>query len=82
MVTRSCANRVGYKRNVCIGSGVVVIDVAVAHTQVIVCLAAISTDGLAQSFAYSTDAYAVLDVRLAACLVMVSAAVAVVAVDC
>ena len=53
-----------------------------AHTQVIVCLAAISTDGLAQSSAYSTDAYAVLEVRIAACLLLVSAAVAVVAVDC
>ena len=46
------------------------------------CLAAISNDGLAQCSAYSTDAYAVLDLRIAGCLLLVSAAVAVVAVDC
>ena len=39
------------------------------------CLAAVSNDGLAQCSAYCTDASAVLDVRIAACLLLVSAAV-------
>ena len=40
----------------------------------VVCVAATSL--------YSTDVYAVLDVRIAACLLLVGAAVAVVAVHC
>ena len=42
--------------------------------ELVVCVAATSV--------YSTDAYAVLDVRIAACLLFVSVAVAVVVVDC
>ena len=51
-----------------------------AHTQVTVSLLSLMMawlDGL-----LSTDAYAGLDIRIAACLLLVSPAVAVVAVDC